>query len=220
MLLIFIIRMEDTEKDIKKTRRETYERNIDYYIEYSKKNKEKKKEYMRMWYEKNKESVKEKTKEYRNNNKELVHDMNKKYHADNKDKLNENSREYYKKNKKQKNLYQKNRKNVDPNYKLKSNVRTLISNIIKGRNKGSRTIEIIGCSFDDFKKYIESKFEPWMTWDNYGKYNGTEKYGWDIDHIIPICSTINDEEVLKLNHYTNLQPLCSYTNRVLKRGKI
>ena len=60
--------------------------------------------------------------------------------------------------------------------------------------------------FEEFKTYLESQFEDWMNWDNYGLYNGEEKYGWDIDHIIPISSGINENEVVKLNHFTNLQP--------------
>jgi hypothetical protein len=59
-----------------------------------------------------------------------------------------------------------------------------------------------------------------MTWDNYGKYNGELNYGWEIDHIIPIASATTIDEVLKLNHYTNLQPLCSYTNRYIKRNMV
>ena len=55
-----------------------------------------------------------------------------------------------------------------------------------------------------------------MNWDNYGLYNGTENYGWDIDHIKPSSLAINEEELLKLNHFSNLQPLCSYINRDVK----
>ena len=59
-----------------------------------------------------------------------------------------------------------------------------------------------------------------MTWENYGKYNGELNYGWDIDHIIPVSSAKNKEEILKINHYTNLQPLCSKINRDIKKDKI
>lgn len=41
---------------------------------------------------------------------------------------------------------------------------------------------------------------------------------WDIDHIIPIDSAINEVDIIRLNHYTNLQPLCSYMNRYIKRN--
>ncbi len=86
-----------------------------------------------------------------------------------------------------------------------------------GYSKSSRTKTILGCTFEEFKSYLESKFENWMTWENRGLYNGELSYGWDIDHIIPISSAITESDVLLLNHYTNLQPLCSYTNRYIKR---
>jgi hypothetical protein len=57
-----------------------------------------------------------------------------------------------------------------------------------------------------------------MTWDNYGLYNGEPNYGWDIDHKIPSSSAITEEDLIKLNHYTNLQPLCSKINRDVKRN--
>ena len=59
-----------------------------------------------------------------------------------------------------------------------------------------------------------------MTWDNYGKYNGSFNYGWDIDHIIPTSSAKNEDDVYRLNNYTNLQPLCSKINRDIKKHKI
>jgi len=59
-----------------------------------------------------------------------------------------------------------------------------------------------------------------MNWDNRGLYNGTPDYGWDIDHIIPQSSAITIEDVIQLNHYTNLQPLCSYINRDIKKDLI
>ena len=62
-----------------------------------------------------------------------------------------------------------------------------------------------------------------MTWDNYGnpkdgifELNKT----WDIDHIKPVSSGLAENEVIELNHYTNLKPLCSYTNRWIKRNFI
>lgn len=59
-----------------------------------------------------------------------------------------------------------------------------------------------------------------MTWENRGMYNGELNYGWDIDHKIPLATAINEEDIIRLNHYTNLQPLCSYTNRHIKRDTI
>ncbi len=59
-----------------------------------------------------------------------------------------------------------------------------------------------------------------MNWDNYGFYNTTYNYGWDIDHIIPLSSAKSEEDVIKLCHYTNLQPLCSKINREIKRDNL
>ena len=67
---------------------------------------------------------------------------------------------------------------------------------------------------------IQVPFEDWMNWDNYGLYNGEECYGWDFDHIIPLSSCECEEDVYKLNHYSNFQPLCSYLNRDVKRDNL
>jgi hypothetical protein len=90
----------------------------------------------------------------------------------------------------------------------------------KGMVKSKTVCEILGCSYQDFKLYIESKFESWMNWDNYGLYNGEFNYGWDLDHIVPKSIAKTEEDILKLNHYTNFNPLCSKTNRDIKRNKL
>lgn len=58
-----------------------------------------------------------------------------------------------------------------------------------------------------------------MNWGNRGKYNGELNHGWDIDHIIPLSSATTEEELLKLNNFNNLQPLCSKVNRDIKKAK-
>lgn len=116
----------------------------------------------------------------------------------------------------------KKRKKEDPVYKLSCDIRSLIHSTFKnnGYKKNSRSEEIIGCSFEELKLYFENLFEDWMTWKNHGVYTGKQKTTWQIDHIIPISSARTIEDVIKLNHYTNLQPLCSYINQVLKRDKL
>lgn len=131
----------------------------------------------------------------------------------------------YKSSKKWRDSFQKwkkKKRKEDPLFALNE----LISSIVKfalNKNKlkkTKRSKEILGCDIDFFKKYLESKFEPWMNWENRGLYNGKENYGWDIDHIIPISQAKTIEEVYKLSHYTNLQPLCSRINRDVKRDKL
>jgi hypothetical protein len=75
--------------------------------------------------------------------------------------------------------------------------------------KNFSTIESIGLDRSEFKKYIESLFSDGMTWDNYGE--------WHIDHIKPLCTAKTVDEVIKLTHYTNLQPMWWFDN--LKKGK-
>jgi len=76
----------------------------------------------------------------------------------------------------------------------------------KGFSKTSKTGELLGCDWGTFKIYMESKFQDGMTWDNHSFD------GWHIDHIIPVDSGKTPEEVGKLCHYTNLQPLWSKDN--------
>jgi hypothetical protein len=113
----------------------------------------------------------------------------------------------------------------DPLYKLKvSYSRRLNKYLRRGRCDKSDNVpyflDKLGCSFEEFKIYLESKFEDWMTWENYGKYNGELNYGWDIDHIIPLSKAITENDIYDLSHYSNLQPLCSRTNRDIKKDKI
>lgn len=116
--------------------------------------------------------------------------------------------------------WQRERKEKDPLFKFDRGIRKLIYMSLYKNNhkKTSKTKDILGCSINDFKFYIESKWEPWMNWGNYGRYNGTGEFGWDLDHIIPVSSATTKEEIIKLNHYTNFQPLCSKYNRYVKKA--
>jgi len=150
----------------------------------------------------------------------------KEYYINNKDKILSYSKEYFKDNKEEKqkknnDRYNK-RREVDAVFKLTTNIRRNLRGILKrfSFTKKCKSYEILGCSFEIFKQHLETQFESWMNWNNYGLYNGEVNYGWDIDHIIPISTAKTEEDVINLNHYTNLQPLCSYNNRVLKRDNI
>ncbi len=119
------------------------------------------------------------------------------------------------------NKRQRERYKEDDLYRLKYNFRIRLNDIfkIKDFNKTKSSTEILGCSYKYLKSYLESKFEPWMTWENKGLYNGEFNYGWDIDHIIPLSTANTIEEIISLNHFTNLQPLCSKINRDIKKDK-
>ena len=95
----------------------------------------------------------------------------------------------------------------DAMYRLKNNLRALIRTSFRRRGfaKGSKTEEILGCSWPEFRAHIERQFLPGMCW---------EKWGWSIhiDHIIPLATADNASDVLRLNHYTNLRPLWALDN--------
>jgi hypothetical protein len=76
-----------------------------------------------------------------------------------------------------------------------------------GIHHGIKITDMLGCSIKEFQNHLEQQFSNDMTWDNYGKM-------WEVDHIIPLSSDKTKEGFIKLNHYTNLQPLLSYDNRI------
>lgn len=187
----------------KEYKRQYYLKNKDKFIEYQKVRvkTDKAKKTAKEYYEKNKLIIAERTKLYKSSNREKI-----KLQADS-----------YKENKNKK--WRERYKN-DPIFRLKQLTQKAIYDAFKNNNthKSQRTTEILGCSIEEFKLHIESQFEPWMSWNNQGgKSISSPNTNWDIDHIIPISSAKTEEEILKLNHYTNLQPLCSYTNRFVKR---
>lgn len=101
------------------------------------------------------------------------------------------------------NEYHKRRRREDPYYSLYLNLRSRISNLLSGRTKSKRTQEIIGLSLDQFRGHIEENWSEGMNWENYGYGEGK----WVIDHHIPISSAETENEIYKLNHYTNLKPM-------------
>lgn len=206
----------------------------EYLKAYYKANKEKIKASAKKRNDENKESIKEYQKKYKENNKDTVNEKRKEYlknyYQENKEHIKSKVKEFYNENKEQikeyqkeyRNDYFKDRRKQDNLFRLKQNIRNIIGYSIKKSEfkKLSRTEQILGCSYNDFKLYIENQFNEFMSWENYGLYNGEFNHGWDIDHIIPLSSATNEIELLKLNHYTNLQPLCSKINRDIKKDKL
>jgi hypothetical protein len=172
------------------------------------------------WRIKNKEHRKLYWKEYVSKNKEKVKENQSKYHKiyreKNKTELKQYFYKWYLENKaihrQYSNEYEKNRKKIDPLFRLQKTIRHRISSAIrsKGYTKRSRSFEILGCSWEFVKQHIEKQFKDGMTWCNHGK--------WHIDHIIPLASASSENELLKLNHYSNLQPLWAEEN--LKKSNI
>lgn len=120
----------------------------------------------------------------------------------------ENRQNWYKNNPTYLKDWMKKKRKTDICFKIACYYRTRILRALKGKGKQEKIMELLGCSIEDFKKHIESKFKEGMTWENYC-YSG-----WHIDHKIP-CSSFDlkyIEEQKKCFHYTNLQPLWAMEN--------
>ena len=208
-----IYKEENSEK-VKESKQKHYLKNKDKYSNLNQKWKKENPEYMsnysklyyvknreiliecsRNYYETNKDNVLEKSKEYVKNNFDKTSDYQKKYREDNKEKL--QNYKYY---------YSKNRRETDILFNLKNNVRHRVSEFLKVKNirKKNKTFEIVGCSPQFLKEYLEKQFVDGMTWESRSE--------WHIDHIIPLSSAKTEEELYKLCHYSNLQPLWAGDN--------
>ncbi len=201
----------------KKYRKNNYEKLKNSKKEYCKINSNKKREYDRN--RKNsltierKEIEKERQKKYYIKNRKKIIKKVVEYAKENPEKVRENKRKSRVKNREKRNFKERERKKADYLYKLNHDIKNLILSSFKKNNhkKKSKTVDILGCSVEFFKIYIESKFELWMNWENHGILI-KDKRTWQIDHIIPSSSAKTIEELIKLNHYLNLRPLCSLEN--------
>ena len=104
------------------------------------------------------------------------------------------------------------RKKIDPIFKLATNMRTRLGHFYKAKNmrKTNPTFIMVGCTQEYLKKHLEKQFKPGMNWENH-----TSK-GWHIDHHIPLSSAKTYEDMVKLMHYTNCKPKWATEN--LKKG--
>jgi hypothetical protein len=127
------------------------------------------------------------------------------------------TKKYDNNNKEKIKTYKRERNKVDIHFKLSIILRSRLARATKkyGVKQGS-AIKDLGCTTVELKKYLESKFQPEMTWENYGKN------GWHIDHITPIASFNlgSRAEFLKACHYTNLQPIWEADHKIKTRKDI
>lgn len=111
--------------------------------------------------------------------------------------------------KKRRNDYTSKQRNSNSEQYIKAILRNQVRRYILDK-KGKSTESILGETFDNVRQHIENKFVEGMSWNNYGE--------WHIDHIKPLSSGKSKEDYIRLNHYTNLQPLWAEDN-MRKRAK-
>ncbi len=128
------------------------------------------------------------------------------------DHIKKHEREYEKLNRNTRNAHKreiyKNRYHSDPIHKLIHLCRKRTCEMLKNKRwyKSNKFKQYIGCDLEFLKQHIESQFLPGMSWENHGVH------GWHLDHRVPLDSATSPEELYKLCHYTNLQPLWAKDN--------
>ena len=142
----------------------------------------------------------------------------KEYRIENFDKIRKYQKEYIKK-------YRAEKNKTDINFKLKSKISTYIFLALKKQNavKNSSCWKSLPYTPQDLRTHLESLFEPWMNWNNYGKYNSktwddkdSNTWTWQIDHIVPQSilkyNSLDSENFIKCWSLNNLRPLSSKIN--------
>jgi hypothetical protein len=134
------------------------------------------------------------------------------WYAENKDRINQQFRsDIVKKDKKRQynNKYERNRKIIDPVYKLRKNCSRLIKHALKGSQSGQSVLKYLSYTMKDLKDHLESQFDSKMSWSNYGIY-------WHIDHVHPQSllpyTSMEDNNFKICWSLNNLRPLEAVEN--------
>ena len=166
---------------------------------YTKKHKTKINNYGKIYKEKYRDKIKLKNKLYRKKHKA----DHQKYLVTHKHEILESTRKYV-----------RNKLLTNLNFKLSVRLRQRLYDAVKRNYKSGSAVRDLGCTINQLKNYLESMFQPGMTWKTWGRGKGK----WNIDHILPLSKfdLIDRKQLLKVVHYTNLQPLWWKDN--LKKG--
>lgn len=202
---------EENKGQIKSKRSEYYESNKEEIAEkrkYLRQTKEYK-SYVQSYKEKNRDKILAQKRESNKRHKDTYKSWTKLHDKE----LAEKRKINYHKNREKIFGYIYNKKSTDALYKLKFTLRCRIYTALQRKSwqKNGTTEQLVGADCVMVKKHIEGLFKDGMTWENHGE--------WHIDHIIPLASAKTEDEIRKLFHYTNLQPLWAEDN-LRKRDKI
>jgi hypothetical protein len=200
--------------EIAKQKAKNYHNKNKHKLEYKEKRKLSSKqyrtteEYKVSWkehYNKTKEKRKRLVQEHRLKNLEHYKELAKKYYQQNKEQRRKQGKIYYNNNKDKLHGIELQRYHTDPVTNLKHSLRISLNRAIQyGATKNNKALKYLGCDIKAFKKYIEKKFKPGMSWLN--------RTDWHIDHIIPLVKINDGYTLVQLCHYTNLQPLWKHEN--------
>ena len=108
------------------------------------------------------------------------------------------------------------RQRADPGLILEHAIRTTLGKMIKAKSKTSGTVATYSEFKDkaDIMQHMSSQFEPWMTFDNFGKHELGKERRWNIGHRIARShyDQNNKEDVRRCWLKKNLFPQCGREN--------
>lgn len=154
---------------------------------------------------------------YKQRNKEKISAYNKTYKQNNASEISEYNKQYNKNNRetiqKRHTKYLANKRKTDPKYKMSVCLRNRMNKLINGQQKNS-TLNMIGCNYDFFMKWMKYQFKDDMTFDNHGDV-------WHIDHVLPCNKFDLTKEVDRERcfNWANMQPMYA-TQNMTKKDKI
>ena len=101
-------------------------------------------------------------------------------------------------NRERRNIYLKNKRETNVNFRLISNTRNRIYKSLKAMTKQSSTKETLGIDIDLYRKRLEFQYTPEMNWSNI-----------EIDHVKPICmfDVTKDEQLKEAFSWKDTQTL-------------
>lgn len=155
-------------------------------------------QYRRAYYVAHQEEILIKQHQYNLEHPDEQKARNKKHNKENRDSINKWRRKYIRSN---------------PLFRIANNLRSRLGKVLarSGFAKKFKFDEYIGCTSEELKAHIEKQFTEGMNWDNYGVHL-PDSPTWQIDHIVPLASAKTEDDIYKLCHYTNLQPLWAKDN--------
>lgn len=166
------------------------------------------KERDRIRYSKNSQAIKLKVSEYQKSNKEKCNLRKKLWASKNRQRVKLSKLRWVKKNPDYKRKWIFNRRRNDVGFRILCSLRRRLYGTYLRKGWSNSASSLLGCSLEDFRIYLESKFEPGMTWENYGKH------GWHIDHIVPcaLFDLTKEDHRKRCFHFSNLQPMFALQN--------
>lgn len=153
---------------------------------------------------------------------------NKEYYAKNVELVKTRAKNFKKSNPDKIKIYRRiesKRKRNNIAYKLHQNVSRAVRYHISraGYAKNASIIKFLPYNMQELKDHLERLFEPWMRWDNWGKYDpkiwddkDQSTWTWQIDHIIPQSElrfdSMNHSNFQKCWALENLRPYSAKQN--------